>query len=335
MADWQGSVPLKDERSNLSSRFPVKTDLTHQRFWSGLPVSYAESVQVGAGLPVYKMVQINGRDLLLFRSKVTPKMISTVVPHPDWMVLMAPVSWQGAYVFNGQVARRFDVFLSGGPDGYSTTNDRRHNLALGLRKSRLRDACARLSGLHVEDIALDDQRMGLGSALGTRFYRRILETITASLDEPLGPGTFALDAVVENDLFAEVASLIMAKTIEGNAFSKANLDPLRVVRNAESLFEDRASNPPSIAELCEAAGVRATTLHLCFNEVYGVSPIAYLQAKRITQARCAFLAAERAPRSVKDVALSLGFTHSGRFAKQYRSLFGEFPSETLDKRWTV
>jgi AraC-like DNA-binding protein len=323
---------LKGDSAKDRSSFPARTDLTHQRFWSGLPVTYAESVQVGAGKPIYKMVQITGRDLLLFRSKVTPKMISSVVPDPDWMVLIAPVSWQGAYVFNGQVARPFDVFVSGGPNGYSTTNDRRHNLALGLRKSRLRDACACLSGLYEEDIALDDQRMALGSALGTRFYRRILETITASLDEPLGPGKFALDEVVENDFYAEVASLIMAKTIDENAFSKSNLDPLRVVRSAESLFEDRFTNPPSIADLCKAASVGATKLHLCFNEVYGVPPIAYLQAKRITQARSAILSAESAPASIKDVALSLGFTHSGRFAKQYRSLFGEFPSETLGKR---
>ena len=322
---------MQDKLAKFLSRFPAKTDLTHQRFWSGLPVSYADSVQVGAGDPIYKMVQVTGRDLLVFRSKVTPKMVSTVVPHPDWMVLMAPVSWRGAYVFNGQVARPFDVFVSGGPDGYSTTNDRRHNLALG-REIETAGCMRRLSGLDVEDIALDDQRIGLGSDLGTRFYRRILETITVSLDEPLGPGKFALDAVVENDLFAEVANLIMAKTIEENAFSKPSLDPLRVVRSAESLFEEHLTNPPSIADLCKAASVGATTLHVCFNEVYGVPPIAYLQAKRITQARCAILSAGSTPASIKDVALSLGFTHSGRFAKQYRSLFGEFPSETLDKR---
>lgn len=111
------------------------------------------------------MLQVTGRDLLLFRSKVAPKMASIIVPHSDWMVLMAPVDWHGDFVFNGQEARPFDVFLSGGPDGYSTTTDRRHNLALGLRKSRLRETCARLSGLHVEDIPLDDQRIALGSAL--------------------------------------------------------------------------------------------------------------------------------------------------------------------------
>jgi AraC-like DNA-binding protein len=278
------------------------------------------------------MLQVTGQDLLIFRTKVAPKMASTIVPQPDWMVLMAPVSWQGAYVFNGQEARPFDVFVSGSPDGYSTTSDRRHNLALGLRKSRLREACALLSGLHVEDIALNDQRMALGSAFGTRFYRRMLETIATSMDAPLGPGKFTLDAVVENDLFTAIAGLIMAATIEENACSRPNLDPLRVVRNAESLFEDRLADPPSIAELCKAANVGATTLHLCFHEVYGVSPIAYLQAKRITQARCAILASERAPSSVKDVALSLGFTHSGRFASRYRSHFGEFPSDTLGKR---
>ncbi|MGA9254324.1 MAG: helix-turn-helix domain-containing protein, partial [Roseobacter sp.] len=156
--------------------------------------------------------------------------------------------------------------------------------------------------------------------------------VTASLSAPLVPGKFALDAVVENDFFDEIASLIIAKTIKKNSFSRLNLDPLRVVRSAESLFEERLTNPPSIADLCKAASVGATTLHVCFNEVYGVPPIAYLQAKRITQARSAMLSAESAPPSIKQVALSLGFTHSGRFAKQYRSLFGEFPSETLDKR---
>lgn len=280
------------------------------------------------------MLQVTGRDLLLFRSKVAPKMASIIVPHSDWMVLMAPVDWHGDFVFNGQEARPFDVFLSGGPDGYSTTTDRRHNLALGLRKSRLRETCARLSGLHVEDIPLDDQRIALGSALGTRFHRRILGIIAASLDAPLGPGKFALDAVVENDLFAEVASLIMAKTIQENAFSKLNLDPLRVVRSAESLFEEHLPHPPSIADFCKAANVGTTTLHLRFNEIYGVSPIAYVQAKRFTQARSAILQSDSPPTSVKDIALSLGFTNSGRFAKQYRNFFGEFPSETLDKRCT-
>ena len=156
--------------------------------------------------------------------------------------------------------------------------------------------------------------------------------ITTSLEKPLAPGKFLLDAVVENDLFSELASFMMAETIEENAFSSLNLDPLRVVRRAEELFEDRWTDPPSIADLCKVANVGATTLHLCFNEVYGVPPISYLHAKRITQARSVFLKEETAPPSVKDVALSLGFTHSGRFAERYRRFFGENPSETLCKR---
>ncbi len=323
---------MKGELASHLSRFPARTDLTHQEFWRGLPVLQSETVQLRPGRPVYEMLQITGRDLLVFRSKVAPKMASTIVPHPDWMVLMAPVNWLGDYVFNGQVARPFDIFVSVGADGYSTTNERRHNLALGLRKSRLKETCASLSGRYIDDIALDDQRMVLGSALGTRFHSRILETIAASLDKNHGPGKFALDAAVENDLFSEIASLIIAKTIEENTVSSLKLDPLRVVRRAEELFEDRVTNPPSIADLCKAANVGATKLHVCFNEVYGAPPIAYLQAKRITQARSMILSSEVASPSVKDVALSLGFTHSGRFAKRYRSLFGELPSETFDKR---
>jgi transcriptional regulator GlxA family with amidase domain len=40
------------------------------------------------------------------------------------------------------------------------------------------------------------------------------------------------------------------------------------------------------------------------------------------------LQSERRPGRVKEVGLAHGFWHLGRFAKDYRSLFGEFPSET-------
>ncbi|SFL56681.1 AraC family transcriptional regulator [Shimia aestuarii] len=323
---------MKSEQRNPLPGIPARTYLTHQALWRGLPLLQSEAVQLGPGSHVYEMLQVTGRDMLIFRSNFAPKMASTIVTHPDWMVLMVPVRWLGDHVLNGQLARPFDVFVFAGPDGYSSTGMGRHNLSLGIRKSKLKETCAIMSGRCIDDINLDDQRMALGPGLGTTFHRRILETIAASLEEPIGPGKFALETAIENDLFAEIAGLIIAQTIEENAVSSPNLDALRVVRRAENLFEDRATYPPSIADLCKAANVGATKLRVCFNEVFGVAPIAYLQAKRLTQARSLFLAEEGPPPSVKYAALSLGFTHSGRFARQYRSVFGELPSETLEKR---
>ena len=55
----------------------------------------------------------------------------------------------------------------------------------------------------------------------------------------------------------------------------------------------------------------------------------YLRAYRLSLARDRLLDPENAPRSVKDVSLSLGFTNGGRFAAEYKALFGEKPIETF------
>ncbi|MEU4690491.1 helix-turn-helix domain-containing protein [Actinoplanes sp. NPDC023714] len=41
------------------------------------------------------------------------------------------------------------------------------------------------------------------------------------------------------------------------------------------------------------------------------------------------LAADRAGRTVADIAKRWGFGHAGRFAETYRNRYGHWPSETL------
>jgi AraC-like DNA-binding protein len=70
-------------------------------------------------------------------------------------------------------------------------------------------------------------------------------------------------------------------------------------------------------------------------DVYGVSPAQFILNKRLSKARERFLDVECCPpRSVKDVALSLGFDGAGRFAQYYKRAFGELPGETFRRTGT-
>ena len=60
-----------------------------------------------------------------------------------------------------------------------------------------------------------------------------------------------------------------------------------------------------------------------------MSPAKYLKRYRMTQSRLKLLAADPAELSVTGVANSWGFWELGRFAVEYRQLFGESPSQTL------
>lgn len=100
----------------------------------------------------------------------------------------------------------------------------------------------------------------------------------------------------------------------------------RTARLAEEILRARLDDPPSLRELCELAHASERTLHLAFRESFGTAPKTYLRALRLSAAHRRLRHGER---SVTEVATDLGMFHFGRFAVEYRAMFGEPPSETL------
>jgi AraC family ethanolamine operon transcriptional activator len=88
---------------------------------------------------------------------------------------------------------------------------------------------------------------------------------------------------------------------------------------------------PTLADLCAATGVSQRWLNKCFIDVVGVPPLRFLKLVRLSKARQQLLAAETAT-LVKSLSLSMGYTSSGRFAADYRSVFGENPSDSIRHR---
>lgn len=102
------------------------------------------------------------------------------------------------------------------------------------------------------------------------------------------------------------------------------------VRRAREFVEANLEQPITIASLADAAGVSARSLQLGFARELGCSPSAYVREQRLDRARR--LLAELAPEeghTVTGVALQVGFSHLGRFSRDYRLRFGESPSSTL------
>jgi AraC family ethanolamine operon transcriptional activator len=126
----------------------------------------------------------------------------------------------------------------------------------------------------------------------------------------------------------EVAAALTAK-VKLRPRPRAVGRALRLVQAAEAFMEARLAQPVYTEELCAALGVSARRLHDAFYAALGMSPHAYLKSRRLSLARRALLAGRNGPALVKSVALDHGFWHLGHFARDYRTLFGESPSETL------
>lgn len=102
-----------------------------------------------------------------------------------------------------------------------------------------------------------------------------------------------------------------------------------ILRRFRRAVEENPDQPLYIPELCQAIGVSDRTLRICCQEQLGMGPKRYLLLRRMHLARRAIR--ENAPpaATVTEIATRYGFWQFGRFAGQYKSLFGKSPSATL------
>jgi AraC family ethanolamine operon transcriptional activator len=103
----------------------------------------------------------------------------------------------------------------------------------------------------------------------------------------------------------------------------------RIVKLAEDYALARDDDRLYVTDVCVAAGVSERTLGYAFQEVMGMSPIAYLTRLRLHRVRQALRMATRGSTTVSAQALNWGFWHLGDFSRAYKDCFGELPSETL------
>jgi AraC-like DNA-binding protein len=105
----------------------------------------------------------------------------------------------------------------------------------------------------------------------------------------------------------------------------------RDVRRAIDYIEAHLEQAVTVADLVAATGVAGRTLFMHFQNFKGISPMRYLRNARLRRVRQALLRSDT-DANVTEIAMSMGFTHMGRFSVVYRRCFGESPSQTLRSR---
>jgi AraC-like DNA-binding protein len=104
-----------------------------------------------------------------------------------------------------------------------------------------------------------------------------------------------------------------------------------IVRKIEAWVDGQSPASLQIADLCRALHLSRRTLQRAFTETLGIGPARYLMLKRLTAVRAELRRSDPAVIKVTDTAIKYGFWELGRFAQDYRRMFGERPSETLSK----
>jgi AraC-like DNA-binding protein len=111
-----------------------------------------------------------------------------------------------------------------------------------------------------------------------------------------------------------------------------HLNSMRITHACEEYAESTRYHDTSLASLCAAAGMSERRVRQAFYECYGMSPTAMLRIAALRRVRSSLLHGPPMRDAVSRAASDFGFWHLGRFAGQYRTLFGESPSATLSHR---
>ena len=94
-------------------------------------------------------------------------------------------------------------------------------------------------------------------------------------------------------------------------------------------MEERPAEPWTTVGLASELHLSVRALQMGFKRELGMAPTAYLRLVRMRRAHTTLKESNPSDTTVHAVALSLGLVHQGRFARSYRAMFGEMPSETL------
>jgi AraC-like DNA-binding protein len=130
---------------------------------------------------------------------------------------------------------------------------------------------------------------------------------------------------------ALVVDLLSAAITESRIDDKSTpATRARAIRLALGYLEEHSRDAITVGDLCAATGVSWRTLDRAFKERFGVGPKGYLQRHRLAGVRAELLVSP-SNTVIADVANAWGFWHMGQFASDYRGLFDELPSQTLQR----
>jgi len=103
-------------------------------------------------------------------------------------------------------------------------------------------------------------------------------------------------------------------------------------KHAEEYICANLKNPVTRDALAEVSGRSIRSLSRIFQQNHGMGPMTFLRRRRLEAIYLDLLGAEPGSTTVTQVVNNYGFSHSGKFAIEYKTTFGESPSVSLAKK---
>lgn len=164
-----------------------------------------------------------------------------------------------------------------------------------------------------------------------RSFIRVIDMICSDLQDSSGPSPFLSAPLSDHAERMLLLLLLEELRVEPSTLRDAASTSSAVpyyVRRAEKFIAANAHLAIGIEEIAEAAGVSTRTVQYGFRNFLAITPMLYLKRLRYERAR-AMLLCNPSGRTIGEIAEEIGCHNISQFSRDYRSQFGETPSNTL------
>lgn len=135
----------------------------------------------------------------------------------------------------------------------------------------------------------------------------------------------------EEDLLASSMQALMLASKNAHPFYFDHKIPRYIVNRVRHLTISRDGFPLSIDEICDHLRIRRRTLNAAFARALGITPLTYMRNIKLHKVRMDLITCRNDKTSICETASRWGFVHMSLFSKYYKELFGEYPTDTLQR----
>jgi AraC family ethanolamine operon transcriptional activator len=228
--------------------------------------------------------------------------------------------WRGRHLKAGQVR----VAVPGQQADLVTSAGHYQMVALTLVGDLVRQGAPGLGGFDLEERLAGREAVTTSPACCRALWSHLVGLLDLAQAQP--DLLAERGQLIEQDCLRRFVALFARPNNLGTSWRPSNRALL--VRRAEDYMRAYSREPFSLLDLFRELGTSERTLHCAFQEIRGMSPMAYFKAVRLNAVRQELRAAANMA-TVHEVAQRWGFRHTGEFAAAYKQLFGELPSQTL------
>jgi AraC family transcriptional regulator, ethanolamine operon transcriptional activator len=268
----------------------------------------------------------------LFRERLNQTVHQAGLAWPGSRTFAVPVEIEGTGWFGGEVYDEHSLLTLGAKDELDFRTPRRLEIVACTADAGALNAYA----LQVEHRDLEAELSGRRMAPATPQQLKNLGCLLTTMMASMRATPDLLHHAPMRKAMEQAVFATLLDTLSSAAQKSASPPscPTRqgVVARARDYMQAHIDEPITVADLCIELGVSRRTLQYSFQDVLDLNPVKFLRAMRLNAVRRALKQAPAGTRNtVADIAARWGFWHLSHFSAEYKTMFGELPSETLKR----